>query len=338
MNKINRYHYISLFCGLVFLFSVNLRLNAQVFKSDNESKKDTILLKTNKLLPILNNFRFIPSDVIDNPFITTFVKTSVGAGAALDLKSYVKDLQGNVLDTLSGQLSFVSMNLKFQLAITDWLALNGSYGGSGRLGNNAFTLLTSGISYATGYVLGAKIKIWKNDQMMLSGSVDYKSSKIFLYSVYDFVKDVVESDTINSSSRDKLLEKDDVSSTFLSFNYAYAPTDWCGILAVAGWGLGQTFKNKDKGNVRLGLAASIDFDNIKYIGFPIGLLASIKYNSFSESGENTTNVVTYGFRIGYTGHKDFDIGIESTQQSLNYRLSDEKINTLLTAIKVRYYF
>ncbi len=338
MKKNNRCLFIPFLCGLLFLASMNLNLNAQVFQSDNENKKDTILLRTYKLLPILNNFRFIPSDVIDNPFITTFVKTSVGVGAAVDLKSYVKDLQGNVLDTLTGQLSFVSMNIVFQLAITDWLALNGSFGGTGRLGNNAYTILTSGISYATGYKLGAKIKIWENDQMMLSGIVDYSSSKIFLYSIYDFVKDVVESGGIDSSSRANLLEKDDVSSTILSLNYAYAPTDWCGILSVAGWGLGQTFGNKDKGNARFGLAASIDFDNIKYIGFPIGLLVGVRYNSFSESGENTTNIFTYGLRIGYTGHKDFDIGLENTYQTLNYRLSEDKINTILTAIKVRYYF
>ena len=338
MKNINRYRYISFFCGLVFLVSVNLNLRAQVFQSDNENKKDTILLKTNKLLPILNNLRFIPSDVIDNPFITSFVKTSIGAGAAIDLKSYIRDLQGNVLDTLSGDLSFVSMNIMFQLALTDWLAISGGYGGVARLGNNAYTILTSGISYASGYKLGAKIKIWENDQMMLSGSIDYSSDKVFLYSIYDFVKNVIESGGIDSLSRSSLLEKDDIARTFMSLNYAYAPTDWCGILAVAGWGVGKTFKNKDKGNARLGLAASIDFDNIKYIGFPIGVLVSVKYNSFSESGENTTNVVTYGFRIGYTGHKDFDIGIENTYESLNYKRSEDKINSLLTAIKVRYYF
>lgn len=338
MKKNNRYLFIPFLCGLLFLASMNLNLNAQVFQSDNENKKDTILLRTYKLLPILNNFRFIPSDVIDNPFITSYVKTSVGVGAALDLKSYIRDLQGNVLDTLTGKLSFVSMNIQFQLALTDWIALNASYGGAARLGSNAYTILTSGISYTVGYKLGAKIRIWGNDQMMLSGSVDYASGKVFLYSIYDFLKNVVESDTIDASSRNNLLEKDNVARTFVNLNYAYAPTDWCGILAVAGWGVGKTFKNKDKGNTRLGLAASIDFENIKYIGFPIGVLASIKYNSYSESGENTTDVVTYGIRIGYTGHKDFDIGIENTYQSLNYERSDEKINTLLTAIKVRYYF
>jgi len=338
MNKINRYHYIPLFCGLIFLFSVNLSLNAQVFQSDNENKKDTILLKTHKLLPILNNFRFIPSDVIDNPFITSFVKTSVGVGEAIDLKSFVKDLEGNVSDTLSGDLAFVSMNMLFQLALTDWLALNGKYGGVARLGTNAFTILTSGISYSVGYTLGAKIKIWENDKMMLSGAVDYSSDKVSLYSIYDFVINVIESGTIDTSSRDKLLEKDNIASAFISFNYAYAPTDWLGVLAVAGWGVGNPFNGKDKGNARIGLAASVDFDNIKSIGFPIGVLASVKYNSFSESGENVTNILTYGLRIGYTGHKDFDIGLENTFQSLNYKRSDEKINTLLTAIKVRYYF
>jgi hypothetical protein len=338
MKNINRIRYISFFCVLALLVSVNLNLRAQVFQSDNENKKDTILLKTNKLLPILNNFRFIPSDVIDNPFITSFVKTSVGVGAAIQLKSFIRDLQGNVLDTLSGNLSFVSMDILFQLALTDWLAVNGKFGGSARLGSNAYTILTSGISYGSGYKLGAKVKIWANDQMMLSGSVDYNSGTVFLYSIYDFVKRVIESNGIDSLSRDTLLEKDDIASAFISLNYAYAPTDWFGILAVSGWGLGNPFNGKDKGNARLGLAASIDFDNIKSIGFPIGVLASVKYNSFSESGENTTNVVTYGLRIGYTGHKDFDIGLENTYQSLNYKLSDEKIKTLLTAIKVRYYF
>jgi len=335
MNNINRYRYILFFCGLVFLLSVNLSLRAQVFQSDNENERDTIILKTNKLLPILNNFRFIPSDLVDNPFITSYLKTSIGAGLALDLKAYVKDLDGAPLDTLSGDLAFLLADMRFQLAVNNWLAFNIKYGGLARLGSNAFTLLTSGISYAAGYSLGAKIKIWENEQMMLSGSVEYNSSQVSVYSIYDFLIEVVDSDTIDSSAQDKLLRKDNVSNTFISLNYAYAPTEWCGILAVAGWGVGNIFGEKTRGNARIGVAAAFDFENIKTIGFPIGFLLSAKYNSFSESGERGTNVLIYGFRIGYTGHKDFDVGVESTYQSLNYQGSDEKINALLVALKIR---
>ena len=325
---------------LVILMTIGL-FNTSIYSQELDEVVDDIqdvILKVNKRLPILNGFRFIPSDLIDNPFITSYLKSNVGAGLALDLKAYPKDLDGEVIDTLSGDLAFISMGWDLQIAVNDWLAFKAGYSGIARLGSNAFTLLTSGISYAAGYTLDAKVKIWDNDKMMLSGSVDYSSSQVSLYSIYDFVKEVVDSDTISTDAQDQLLAKDNVRSTFISFNYAYAPTEWCGILANAGWGAGNIFKEKTKGNIRLGVAAAFDFDNIKTIGFPIGFLLSARYNSFSESGERGTNVLTYGFRIGYTGHKDFDVGVETKYQSLNYENSDEKINMLLIGLKIRYYF
>jgi hypothetical protein len=327
-----------LICSLLLIIIFNISLFAQDTSSISFNESELPILKTSKLLPIKNNFRFIPSDVIVDPFITTYFKSSVGAGAALDLKSYVKDLNGNVIDTLSGKLSYISGDLQFQYAFNNWLAVNVSYGGAGRLGNNAYTILTSGISYATGFTLGGKIRIWENKEMILSGSIDYKSSDVFLYSIYDFAKKVVEAGTIDAISQETLLEKDKISSVFLNLNYAFAPADWCGLLAIAGWGSANTFNTKTRGNNRFGLAASVDFDNVKYIGIPVGILISVKYNKFSENGENLSNTVISGLRIGYTGHKDFDLGIENTYQSINYRMSDVKIKSILTALKIRYFF
>ena len=51
-----------------------------------------------------------------------------------------------------------------------------------------------------------------------------------------------------------------------------------------------------------------------------------------------SNIFAYNFKIAYTGHKDFDIGIENTYQTLSYELSDETINTILSSICLRYYF
>ncbi len=338
MKKFIRFFLLHLLIGAIMVTVLSVKLNAQSVENSEGEVKDSIILKTSKQLPILNNFRFIPSDIVGNPFITTFIKTSVGAGAAIDLKSFIKDLNGNIIDTLSGNLFFVLGDIQFQLAINDWLALNGKYGGIARLGSNAYTLLTSGISYGAGYSLGAKIKIWENDKMMLSGSIDYNSSQVALYSIYDFLLRVIDEGAIDDSARAKLLEKDNITSMFANINYAYAPTRWLGILANLGWGLGNAFNGKDKGNARIGLAASVDFANVDFVEFPIGVLVSAKYNSFSESGENATDLLTLGLRIGYTGHKDFDVGIENTYQSLNFRLSDEKIKTILIALKIRYYF
>ena len=299
--------------------------------------QDSSNLLTYKRLPILNNFRFIPSDVVYDPFITTFIKLNVGSGVALDLTSYRKDWNtGEIEDTLSGDLTYISGELQFQLAVNDWLAFNLGAGGSGRLGTNTYTILTSGISYTTFLTLGGKAKIWENDNMVLSTTLDFKYQNIYLYSIYDYVKEVVETGGIDSTA--SMLEKDNVSQTFLNVNYAYAPTDWCGILGAAGFGLGEAFETKIRGNVRVGAAFSVDFDNVDFIEFPIGILASVKYNSFGEGGANVKDIFTYGFKIAYTGHKDFDIGIENTYQSLSYKSSDEKIKTILSSFSLRYFF
>ena len=172
--------------------------------------------------------------------------------------------------------------------------------------------------------------------MVLSTTLDFKYQSIYLYSFYDYIKEVVETGGIDSTS--SMLEKDNISQTFLNLNYAYAPTDWCGILAQAGWGLGEAFETKTRGNVRVGAAFSVDFDNVDAIEFPIGIVASIKYNSFGEGGSDVKDIFTYGFKLAYTGHKDFDIGIENTYQSLSYKESDEKIKTILSTFSLRYYF
>ena len=325
--------------SLVILYFVILSsVSAQTKETSAPNDKDTIYLKVDKQLPIINGFRFIPTDVIRDPFIDTYIKLSAGTGAALDLTSYVKNFQGEVFDTASGDLTYVSGGLEFQYAVNDWLAFNIGGGGSSRLGNNAYTLLTSGISYTTGFTLGGKIKIWKDEKMLLSGSVDYTSQEIALYSIYDFVKDIYENGGEIDSAKNSLLEKDKVYVAFLNANYAYAPTNWCGFTAVGGWGISKAFQSKDRGNFRIGATYSIDFENVEFIKFPIGLLLSTRYNSYAETGSTLSDIFEYGFKIAYTGHKDFDIGIEGTYQSVKYALSAEPVKTVLTKFNLRYYF
>jgi hypothetical protein len=328
--------YLILYLSFLCFILLNGNLIAQTEETDNVNNSDTTYFMTKKLLPILNNFRFIPSEVVYDPFITTFIKLNVGSGLALDLNSYVKRLDGTIRDTVSGDLSYITAELQFQYAVNNWLAFNIGFGGYGRLGTNTYTILSQGVSYATAFALGGKAKIWQNDKMMLSTTLDFKFQDVYLYSIYDFVKEVYEEGEIDSTS--SLLSEDQINCTFLNLNYAWAPADWWGITAVAGFGIGKAFQTSVRGNFRGGATVSVDFSNVKAIEFPIGILGSIKYNSYGESGSNIKNIFTYGFKIAYTGHKDFDIGIENTYQSLNYELSEDKVNTILSSFCLRYYF
>jgi hypothetical protein len=324
---------LAFFCFIL----LNAKLLAQKAETDSLEEEDGYL-RTEKRLPILNSFRFIPSDIVKDPFINTFIKLNAGSGIALDLKTYVKNLQGEVRDTLSGDISFLSGDLEFQLAVNDWLAFNIDVGGSGRLGTDAYTILTSGISYTTTFALGGKFRIWQNDKMFLSGSVDYSSMEVTAYSIYDFVKGVYENGGEIDTAAHYMIKEETLPKAFVNVNYAYAVNDWFGLLGTAGFGFIKSFDTVERGNYRLGFAAAIDFLNVESINFPIGILVSARYNKYPETGADATNVVLFGFRIGYTGHKDFDIGIENTYEQLNYQKSDEKVKAILTSFKMRYYF
>jgi hypothetical protein len=329
---------MTLSIGLLLILSISPILIAQDIQDDEAVRQDSSVLRAYKRLPILNGFRFIPSDVVPDPFISTYIKLNVGTGTVFDLTTYAKNLKGEVFDTLSGDITYAEGEVEFQFAVNDWLAFSLNAGGTGRLGTDAYTLLASGISYGSGFTLGGKMRIWQNDKMYLAGSAEYSSSTVSYYSIYNFVKQVYESGGNIDTSKNYLLTEDVLSRGFVNFHYAYAPADWFGFLGLVGWGVGSIFNSKDKGIIRLGAAASIDFLNVEHINFPIGLQASIRYNSLSENGEDVDNIVTFGLRIGYTGHKDFDIGIENTYRSVNYSTSNESNKLLTTAVKLRYYF
>lgn len=318
---------------LLFVFIIKINYAQDIKKNVS----DSTVLKTDKRLPILNGFRFMPSDIVKDPFVNTYFKVNAGTGMAMDLQSYIKNFNGNVIDTISGDLSYIQAEVEFQYAVNDWLSFRGSYTGGGRLGNNTFTILSSGISYSEGYTLGSIVRLINNEKFVLSANAEYNLNKVYLYNIYDYIKRAVKNYGDTTFHNDMLAE-DKLSKLFLGANVAYTPNNWLGILGNAAFGIGKPFQEKQRGNLRIGVAGNVDFLNVKHINFPIGILGSVRYNAFSETGEDIDNIFTFGLRIGYTGHKDFDVGIEGTYQKLNFRKTDAQIKTIRTTAQFRYYF
>ncbi|MCU0372973.1 MAG: hypothetical protein MUE56_06990 [Ignavibacteria bacterium] len=322
---------------LILLFLAALLAGTDISFSQTAGGQDTALLRANKRLPILNGFRFMHSDIVKDPFINTYLKVGVGSATAVGMDSYVKNFQGAIVDTVSGDLNYVAGNLEFQYAVNNWLSFKGSYTGYGRIGKNTYTILTSGVSYTTGYTLGGKANFYNSKKTSMSGGLEFSSTEVYMYNVYDYIKRIIANPG-DSTLRDDLLEKDNIYKLSADYNIAYAPANWFGILGIAGLGITKPFQQKERGNLKIGANASVDFLNVRGINFPIGLAGSARYSVMSETGEDASNVLTFAFRIGYTGHKDFDIGLEAGYQKLNFRKKDEPVKTVIYDAKLRYYF
>src|SRR6478752_5477831 len=60
----------------------------------------------------LDGFRFIPSSVVDQPFTNTTFENATGGGMALNLNVPVRNLAGDTLTTLTGNIGFFLLDFQ----------------------------------------------------------------------------------------------------------------------------------------------------------------------------------------------------------------------------------
>ena len=97
----------------------------------------------------LNGFRFVPSSVVDEPFINTSFENATGGGMALNLNVPVRNLSGEVRDSLTGNIGFFLLDFEYQKQVAKWLGLRVGLNGIGRLGTSLEALVASGMSAAS---------------------------------------------------------------------------------------------------------------------------------------------------------------------------------------------
>ena len=86
----------------------------------------------------LNGHTFILSTQIDDPIITTLIRTQTGGGFATKV---TRDIENEVVDSLInalvGELAFMALEFEYQHAVTHRLALSASASGAARIGIGA---------------------------------------------------------------------------------------------------------------------------------------------------------------------------------------------------------
>lgn len=282
----------------------------------------------------LNGHDFIPSARLFDPFIVTYVKNNTGAGTAFDVVSEVQDLDGNPIQ-LVGDVTFLGIGFGYQQRLADWVAAYIDVGGGGRFGTAVESVVATGLNAYVDFALGAKFRLWHNQQFYLSGNVDYANTGVSSVNILNWVRDVVDSGDITDST---LVSTGSTGSLRGGLNLAYSPAPWLGLTAVTLFGLGNAVGDLDSEFAFEGsLAADIDFGVISRV--PIGLLLAFDSSSFSqEGGDITESIDSFIWGIFYTGRKDFSIGLEFQNSKLPLRQADETIRASEMSINLRYWF
>jgi hypothetical protein len=274
----------SIFTGLVMVCALCLcSPSAYAHETGSSDQQKEQLIKANRRLPLHNGHNFIPSaNIKETPFITTFFQNSTGAGRA--------------------------MGLTFQQAVNDWLAFWINAQGFGRIGTNAESILSQGISALGGIEVGGLGRIWRNKKMILSTAASLKHNKFIGVNIIGFAKNAIDTGIIDTSFLYNTIPS---WRGKVGLRYAFAPSDLWGVIAFNDYGIGDSMAGDDKSDTVFSLGGLVSLDLSTRTVAPIGLALVYKHTSYPEaSGDLVERLGLTTLKIAYTGHREFSLGLD----------------------------
>lgn len=326
---------IKIFLVLFLSFITYVNSLAQSPENSNEYNSDTYVFDYGP--NFLGEHRFISSSKIKSPFINTYLQTSLGAGVTSRLDIPVIVIDGQELVTLTGDLAFTYLGFEYQHAVKDWMAFSLKLNVVGRLGTDAGAILYQGVNFDIGYQIGWLLKLYQNDDMMLSSIIRVSNNSFTFIDINGFVQGVIDSGKITPDN--KIIKNTPTTNAGAGLSYAYSINKMFGITAEGIVSYGESAERFSEDEWAFGYGVLVDADlNPDYsvpLGFGLSYFGSRRGKNTSSLFGNPHNIL---FQINYTGKSDLDLGLVFNYQWYEDASIDQTINFTNVYLDVKYYF
>jgi len=288
-------------------------------------------------MPKLQEHVFVPSDFIKDPFIKTYIRNSLGLASSMNYDFPAITIGNREVTGVQGGLMFTLLDFEYQHAVKEWLAVGGKVQVLGRFGTETPSLLAQGITAGYGFELHWLFKLWQNEKMMLSGSLNLWNNSFTGINLHDFISRIIEDGGLEPDN--KLVRNTPSVRGGGGLRYAYGLSDLAGLKLYFESGYGESILRRAESQwfCEFGGALSLNIKNRTNV--PLGFLLGYQQNSFPLLGDGVSDDIrNIVLRVSYTGARDFSIGLEGFYQITKPEGFEESIKSTGTLISMRYYF
>ena len=278
---------------------------------------------------VLNGHLFLPSEVVGDPFITTYLGEGTAFGYATISANQV-DNQGNVVGKTQFRLGSLGQGFNFQLGIQDSWAIRLAASGMVLSGINAESALTFGATIGYSLSTGATYSFLLGG-VRLAGALDLEYSPHYTVSPLVALVNALVNNTIDTST---LFTSQDTIRLRPALLAAMGLGPALGLRAVVDYVHESVSGTQASSNGAIGLGAALDFDFHALTPVPLGLLAGYKLSM------PTAGVVGHQLSFGlfYTGRSNLGLGLETVMQLPAAPAGTSDFLILLVGINLRYYW
>jgi hypothetical protein len=281
--------------------------------------------------------RFLESDLVPLPIITTNLVTSLGAGSATDLQVEVFDRIDSIPPrTIEGDLAYLALDLTYQQAVNDWLAPWLGIQILGRIGTSSVSIISEGVSYQTAWDLGWLIRVAEWDRSRLGMTVNLWNSNWGFIRLDEWLSNVIDDGEIEEDN--EVYQESLSLAGGVGVRYAHAINETFGLAALVEGGIGEPPQDNPeaKGFFRGAIIGDIDLNPVRRV--PIGVALGFRYETFPGLDPNVTWRASNGLlRIEYTGRSEYAVALETMMGSLPLT-GGGSTNVVQTRLVTRYYF
>ena len=282
---------------------------------------------------ILNGHTFQSLSYFRTSFTSTHLAANIGFGSTPALKIGSIAIDSIQLFEFEGQVVFVDVAVRYQQRFTPWLAMYLEGNMAGRLGTDMSTILADGVNTMTGFKIGWLIRVYQSKKLNLSANVHVSSASANFINVTQYFEDLINNVPNASVSQTIPAMAIDVG---IMGAYAINPT-W-GLQFFGDIAYGESFeRGRSQAYYNAGIEGEIDFNpNYKV---PIGLaLGYVVTNNPESVSDNSGFSNIFIGKIGYTGSKEFELGLQFSYFDVNLRSVDNQVYVFKTMLMLKFFF
>lgn len=282
---------------------------------------------------ILNDHIFQSLSYFRTSFTSTHLAANIGFGSTPALKIGSIAIDSIHLFEFEGQVVFVDIAVRYQQRFTPWLAMYLQGNMAGRLGTDMSTILADGVNTITGFKIGWLIGFYQSKKLNLSANVHVSSASANFMNVSQYFEDLINN--VPNASVSQTVPAMVIDAGIMGA-YAINPT-W-GLQFFGDIAYGESFeRGRSQSYYNLGIEGEVDFNpNYKVpIGLALGYVATNNPESVSDNSGFSNIFIG---KIGYTGSKEFELGLQFSYFDVNLRSVDNQVYVFKTMLMLKFFF
>ena len=256
--------------------------------------------------PALADHEFVSTDLVPDAFVRTYVRTDVGAAISSGVDYPLIVVAGDTLAALNGDLAYARLDAEYQQKLRDWIAFRFAFGLRSRLGTKVASVVTEGVTVASGYDFGWLARLHESRKTSLCGSVAVTNQYITIVDVKQFAEDVA-----NGVKEARLLDTVPTVRSTAGLRFAWAISRPFGLTVLSEGSYGDSPRRRDADSWEYSFGVSVDFDARPVWSIPLGAALAYRQTSLpawsTEASGNSSETV---LRLAYNAKSDLLVALD----------------------------